>query len=181
MPGDRPRDTDVRDPDTDEALSCRDLRIHFDGVKAVDGVDLDLHPGEILGLIGPNGAGKTTLVNALTGFQRPTAGDLILEGRSVTRWPAHRLAHHGVSRTFQSGRLFHHLTTLENVEVAAAAGGSPATGPGPRDRADRADGARPPAQVPAESLPTGDERRAEIARALARRRGSRCSTSRLPG
>ena len=166
----RLQDAEARGPDNGEVLSCRDLRIHFDGVKAVDGVDLDLHPGEILGLIGPNGAGKTTLVNALTGFQRPSSGELLLDGRCVTRWPAHRLAHHGVSRTFQSGRLFHHLTTLENVEVAA--GGRRISRRRAREHASELlelMGLTDRAHLPAESLSYGEQRHAEIARALARR------------
>ena len=78
-----------------ELLEARDLKVHFGGVLAVDGVDLVLRKGEILGLIGPNGAGKTTLVNALSGFQKPTAGTVLLEGTDVTGWSPSRLAQIG--------------------------------------------------------------------------------------
>jgi len=100
-----------------ELLEARGLKIHFGGVRAVDGVDLTLHKGEILGLIGPNGAGKTTLVNALSGFQKPTAGTVLLNGTDVTGWKPSRLARKGLTRTFQSVRLFPDLTVLENVEL----------------------------------------------------------------
>jgi branched-chain amino acid transport system ATP-binding protein len=100
-----------------QLLEARDLRVHFGGVHAVDGVDLTLRQGEILGLIGPNGAGKTTLVNALSGFQRPTGGRVHLNGEDVTGWSPHRLARRGLTRTFQSVRLFPGLTVLENVEL----------------------------------------------------------------
>src|SRR5690242_15901798 len=86
------------------SLRAERIAVHFDGVRALDGVDLELERGEILGLIGPNGAGKTTLVNALTGFQRPTAGRLLLGGEDVSRLAAHKLARRGLARTFQSGR-----------------------------------------------------------------------------
>jgi branched-chain amino acid transport system ATP-binding protein len=88
-------------------------------VKAVDGVDLTLRSGEILGLIGPNGAGKTTLVNALSGFQRVTAGSVALGDVDITTWPAPEIARAGLVRTFQDVRLFPGLTSFENVEAAA--------------------------------------------------------------
>jgi branched-chain amino acid transport system ATP-binding protein len=106
-----------------ELLEARGLKVHFGGVRAVDGVDLTLRKGEILGLIGPNGAGKTTLVNALSGFQKPTAGTVALSGDDVTGWAPPRLARRGLTRTFQSVRLFPDLTVLENVEVAGVAVG----------------------------------------------------------
>ncbi|HKP18624.1 MAG TPA: ABC transporter ATP-binding protein [Gaiellaceae bacterium] len=104
-------------------LEARQLKVHFGGVRAVDGVDLSLRKGEILGLIGPNGAGKTTLVNALSGFQKPTAGAVVLGGEDVTGWRPHRLARLGLTRTFQSVRLFPDLTVLENVELGGVAVG----------------------------------------------------------
>src|SRR5205814_7972485 len=90
----------------ERGVDVRGLAVHFEGVKAVDGVDLRLAPGEILGLIGPNGAGKTTFVNALTGFQRLTAGRVQIDGLDVTGWSASRLARAGLARTFQNVRLF---------------------------------------------------------------------------
>ena len=100
-----------------DLLEAHGLKVHFGGVRAVDGVDLALRKGEILGLIGPNGAGKTTLVNALSGFQKPTAGTVLMDGRNVTGLSPHRLARRGLARTFQSVRLFPGLTVLENVEL----------------------------------------------------------------
>src|SRR5262245_19774258 len=102
-----------------ELLQARGLKVHFGGVRAVDGVDLVLKKGEILGLIGPNGAGKTTLVNALSGFQKPTAGTVLMNGQDVTGLSPHRLARRGLARTFQSVRLFPGLAVLENVELGA--------------------------------------------------------------
>jgi branched-chain amino acid transport system ATP-binding protein len=99
------------------ALEARGLKVYFGGVHAIDDVDLTLTKGEILGLIGPNGAGKTTLVNALSGFQRPTAGQVRVGGADVTGWSPDRLARLGLARTFQSVRMFPDLTVLENVEL----------------------------------------------------------------
>ena len=67
---------------------------------------LSLGRGEVLGLIGPNGAGKSTLVNVLSGFDRPTAGTVLLDGRDVTRWSAHRRGRRGLARTFQHTHSF---------------------------------------------------------------------------
>jgi branched-chain amino acid transport system ATP-binding protein len=105
------------DANDTELLQARGLKVHFGGVHAVDGVDLVLKKGEILGLIGPNGAGKTTLVNALSGFQKPTAGTVLMNGHDVTGMSPHKLARRGLARTFQSVRLFPGLTVLENVEL----------------------------------------------------------------
>jgi branched-chain amino acid transport system ATP-binding protein len=151
-----------------ELFEAHGVRVHFAGVQAVDGVDLTLRRGEILGLIGPNGAGKTTLVNVLSGFQRPNAGSMSLRRRSVSGWSPARLARAGVVRTFQGVRLFGGLSAFENVESAAL-------GAGAKRRAARETahellermglGAR--SEVAAAALPYGDERRLGIARALA--------------
>jgi ABC-type branched-subunit amino acid transport system ATPase component len=149
-------------------LEARALRVHFEGVRAVDDVDLELAQGELLGLIGPNGAGKTTLVNVLSGFQPSLQGEVLLGGVTVTGWPPHRLAGRGLARTFQSVRLFGRLTALENVEVGAVAVGAS------RRRARRLAeeilgwlGLRHRRRARAESLPLGEERLLGIARALA--------------
>jgi branched-chain amino acid transport system ATP-binding protein len=109
---------------TDALLEARGVRVHIRGVRAVDGVDLALRQGEILGLIGPNGAGKTTLVNVLSGFQRATSGLVALDGRNATAWAPAELARAGVVRTFQDVRLFSSLSVFENVEAAALSSGS---------------------------------------------------------
>lgn len=93
------------------------LSKEYGGVHAVQGVDLELRSGEILGLIGPNGAGKTTLVNMISGLVPPSAGKATVLGTEVGRVPVHRVAQAGVSRTFQHSKLFNRLSALENVLV----------------------------------------------------------------
>ena len=82
-----------------ETLRASSISRSYDGVKALRGVTLELRRGEVLGLIGPNGAGKSTLVNVLSGFDRPTSGQVLLEDRDVTRWPAFRRGRRGLART----------------------------------------------------------------------------------
>jgi ABC-type multidrug transport system ATPase subunit len=84
---------------------------------AVRSVDLEVHAGEILGLIGPNGAGKTTLFNLVTGVYRPSAGNVYLDARDITRLPPAQRCKLGVARTFQLVRPFQNLTVLENVAI----------------------------------------------------------------
>jgi branched-chain amino acid transport system ATP-binding protein len=100
-------------------LQVRGLTRRFGGLIALDRVDLALGAGEILGVIGPNGAGKTTLFSLIAGSLRPTAGEILLDGRSVTRLPAHRRVRAGIVRTHQIVRPFANLTVFENVLVAA--------------------------------------------------------------
>jgi branched-chain amino acid transport system ATP-binding protein len=104
-------------------LEVRQLEKSFAGLKAVDGVNMDLATGEILGLIGPNGSGKTTFVNLLTGLLPETGGSVMIDGVDITRFPAHRVAKAGLARTYQTIRLFRNLEVLENVEVAAVSAG----------------------------------------------------------
>ena len=137
-------------------------------MRALHEVTLELERGEVLGLIGPNGAGKSTLVNVLSGFDRPTVGVVELEGRDITRWPAHRRGRHGLARTFQHSHAFRSLSVRENVEVAALGSGAP-----PREASRRAGelldrlGLGAHADAPASALAHGDERRLGVARALA--------------
>jgi branched-chain amino acid transport system ATP-binding protein len=157
-------------PVAETRLEAHGVAVHFEGVKALDGVDLALGAGDILGLIGPNGAGKTTLVNVLSGFQRPMQGSVLLGGVDVTGLSPHRRARRGLARTFQGTRLFGDLSVRENVEVAALATGSSARAA--RVRADEVLAEMhlaTCADVAAASLPYGDERRVAIARALASR------------
>jgi branched-chain amino acid transport system ATP-binding protein len=140
----------------------------FDGVRALNGVSLELRRGEVVGLVGPNGAGKSTLVNILSGFDRPDEGDVTLEERDITRWSAHRRGRHGLARTFQHARGFRELSVRENVEIAALG-----VGAGPKVAAQRATallqrlGLDRYAGTAAASLAHGDERRLGVARALA--------------
>jgi branched-chain amino acid transport system ATP-binding protein len=140
----------------------------FAGVEALRDVTLELHRHEVVGLIGPNGAGKSTLVNVLSGFDVPTAGTVVLEGRDVTRWRAHRRGRAGIARTFQHSRSFRGLSVRENVEVAALGVGTrPAAA---RRRAEELLvllGLSAYAERPAGALAHGDERRLGVARALA--------------
>jgi branched-chain amino acid transport system ATP-binding protein len=104
-------------------LDVRGLRVAYGGVVAVADVDLSITEGEVFGLIGPNGAGKTSMIDALTGYQPPSAGKVIFGGRDVTRMRAHRRARLGLARTFQSVELFDDLTVDENLLVASERAG----------------------------------------------------------
>ena len=99
-------------------LEVRDLRKSFGGIVAVDGVSFDVDEGEILGIIGPNGSGKSTLFNCILGQLRPSAGDVRLDGRSVTGMRPCDLNRLGVSRTFQLLQIFPQLTVRENLILA---------------------------------------------------------------
>ena len=96
-------------------LVARKITVQFSGVLANDAVDLEVRPGEIVGLIGPNGAGKTTFFNTVTGFVRPTAGEVHLDGVDVTGMTPVQRAQRGMARTFQQSKLFPHLTVRENL------------------------------------------------------------------
>jgi branched-chain amino acid transport system ATP-binding protein len=98
-------------------LETRGLVRDFGGVRAVDGLNLTVSEGEVLGLIGPNGAGKTTLFHLLAGADRPDAGQVLFEGREITRWPAWKRAQVGIVRTFQHGRTFGNLSVTDNLLV----------------------------------------------------------------
>ncbi|WP_047707145.1 high-affinity branched-chain amino acid ABC transporter ATP-binding protein LivG [Plesiomonas sp. ZOR0011] len=99
-------------------LQVTDLSMRFGGLLAVNGVALELHPGEIISVIGPNGAGKTTIFNCLTGFYRPSGGQILLQGKPIQHLPGHQIARLGVVRTFQHVRLFKEMTAVENLLVA---------------------------------------------------------------
>ncbi|MGZ3613367.1 MAG: ABC transporter ATP-binding protein [Thermodesulfobacteriota bacterium] len=90
---------------------------HFGGLKAVDGVDMEVRRDEIQALIGPNGSGKTTILNMLSGLYVPTSGEIALDGAVVTGQKPHVITAHGVARTFQNIRLFGELTVLDNVLI----------------------------------------------------------------
>jgi sulfate-transporting ATPase len=100
-------------------LEVRDLRVRLGGVDILGGVDLEVRPGEVVGLIGPNGAGKTMLIDAVTGFVRPFGGSVQLDGRAIDRWSAPRRARAGLTRSFQSLELFEDLTIRENLRAAS--------------------------------------------------------------
>jgi branched-chain amino acid transport system ATP-binding protein len=159
------------------------LRKRFGGLLAVNSVDFTIPQGTIVSLIGPNGAGKTTFFNMLTGVYKPTAGRIVFDGEDVTGKPPHAITERGVGRTFQNIRLFQNMTALENVLVGMHSrlkGGilrSILRTPGLK-REERAafERARELLQFSgllrredevARNLPYGDQRRLEVARALA--------------
>lgn len=108
---------DIRAHPDRPLLQVKALNRYFGGIKAVDGIDYDIYPGRIYGLIGPNGSGKSTLVNVLSGVYQPTNGQIFFKEKSIAGWKSHKMAAEGIARTFQTIRLFNHMTVLENVMV----------------------------------------------------------------
>jgi branched-chain amino acid transport system ATP-binding protein len=164
-------------------LAAEGISKRFGGVHALGGVSFAIATGEIFGLIGPNGAGKTTLFNVLTGIYPPDGGGFTFSGQPLAGLKPDRVAAAGIARTFQNIRLFANLSALENVMIgrhlrsrAGVAGAvlrTRATIEEERQIERRAlelldyVGIRARANAPAGSLPYGDQRRLEIARALA--------------
>src|SRR5690606_5446674 len=99
-------------------LQVDGLSMRFGGLVAVDGVSFEVRLGEALGPTGPHGAGTPTVFNCISGFYRPTAGQVRLDGERLDREPGHRIARRGLVRTFQNIRLFENMTVLENLLVA---------------------------------------------------------------
>jgi branched-chain amino acid transport system ATP-binding protein len=151
-------------------LRVSGLRKAFGGLVAVNGVDLDVRRGEILGVIGPNGAGKTTLFNLLSGFARPDAGTITFAGDDITGIEPHEACRRGIARTFQIPRPLRNVTVLENVVAGTLARTSDlgvATGEAMAVLEFTGLGSRRDAL--AGSLTPGDQKRLELARALATR------------
>ena len=98
-------------------LRVEEATIKFGGLVAVNKVSFELNEGDLFGLIGPNGAGKTTCFNLITGVYAPTSGTIIFQDRNITGTPSNKIAKQGICRTFQNIRLFHSMTSLENVVV----------------------------------------------------------------
>jgi branched-chain amino acid transport system ATP-binding protein len=115
QPGAQPDNAAARAP----LLEVESLRIQYGGVVAIDDISFKIPRGQVVGLIGPNGAGKTSLVDGLMGAHRPASGHVRFDGVDVTGHAAHRLAHRGMTRTFQSVELFDDLNVEENLLVAA--------------------------------------------------------------
>jgi len=101
-------------------LSARGLRLAFGGVKAADGIDLDVMEGEFLAIIGPNGAGKTTFINMSTGYLKPQAGEITYRGQKLLGMSPRKIVGLGIARSFQLPQLFTEHTVLENVALAIA-------------------------------------------------------------
>lgn len=101
-------------------LDVQGLSRRFGGLKAVDGLSLQIRPREIVGLLGPNGSGKTTALNLISGVLAPDSGSVKIDGHEFAGSPAYRITHHGVGRTFQLVRLFNTMTVRENVVAGMA-------------------------------------------------------------
>ena len=100
-------------------LNISNLTMRFGGINAVSDVSFSVQEGQTTSVIGPNGAGKTTLFNCITGMYRPTSGQVQFQAQDITAAPAHRIAKHGIARTFQNLALFGGLSVLENLMVGA--------------------------------------------------------------
>jgi branched-chain amino acid transport system ATP-binding protein len=166
-----------------DLLTAQTVRKVFGGLVAVNDVDFTIPAGAIVSLIGPNGAGKTTFFNMLTGVYKPTGGQIVFDGEDITGRPPHAITERGIGRTFQNIRLFKNMTALENVLVGMHSrlkGGilrsilhTPGVKREEREATQRARellefvGLRRRDEVTASSLPYGDQRRLEVARALA--------------
>lgn len=163
-------------------LRADKVTMKFGGLTAVDGVDMTVHNGEIVGLIGPNGAGKTTFFNCLTGMYLPTSGQVTFNGSVLPPKPR-EVVKAGMARTFQNIRLFPNMTALENVMVGrycrTSAGAFTSIIHGPKYRAEEIATRERAAELLdfvglggegghlARNMPYGNQRRLEIARALA--------------
>ncbi len=164
-------------------LELDDITLRFGGLTALDSVSLHIEEGEILGMIGPNGAGKTTAFNVITGVYQPTSGEVRFEGQPLAGLKKHAITKRGIARTFQNIRLFNSMTALENVLVGADANHSSGvlsalfrTAKYRREEDDGHErgmellefmGLTSRADELAENLSYGDQRRLEIARAMA--------------
>ena len=150
------------------SLEVSNLTKRFGGLTAVRDVSFSIAPSEIVGILGPNGAGKTTLYNLLTGFISFNEGSVLLNGRSIHGMPPHKIAQMGVARTFQLCRPFVGMTVEENVRVGGLSRPAPAEGRSAHAlRLLDEVGLAHKANEPVEILSYGDQRRLEIARALA--------------
>ena len=161
-------------------LELKGVAKHFGGVRAVDGLNLSVAEGEIVGLIGPNGSGKSTTVNVICGVFPVSAGEITFEGREITKAQPHQVLAGGIARTFQNIRLFDHLTVWQNLWVAQNAMADRRAIGFLRRWLSGSAGARDSVQEqlefsdlvdkqdePAGSLSFGEQRRLELARALA--------------
>ena len=166
----------------DAVLSLRNVTMRFGGVTALNEVNIDLYPGEILALIGPNGAGKTTVFNVVTGVYQATEGDIVFNGERLNGMKRFDITKLGIARTFQNIRLWGDMTALENVvtgtDVHKKSGLMGALFGLPRARREEREGREKAMEILkfigideyadrlAKNLPYGVQRRLEIARAM---------------
>lgn len=151
-------------------LEIRDLKVHFGGIKAVDGISIALHEGLIYGVLGPNGSGKSTMLGAVTRLTPITSGDVLFDGNSYAKVRASKVHGLGVGRTFQTVRLLEDRTVRDNVML-----GADTTKMSGRELAARADevmelvSIKHIAKVRPDELSYGMQRRVEFARAIVSR------------
>ena len=152
-------------------LSGKNISKKFGGLAALNQIDFEIHPNEIVGLIGPNGAGKTTLFNIISGMYSPTSGRIYFDGADITGLRPHLICRRGLTRTFQIVRPFLHMTVLENVMVGFLFGGerikSVTQAESEALRIIEFVGLQEKTRFPAHNLTIADRKRLEIARALA--------------
>ena len=170
--GIKPLNLDIAVTETTPLLKLEGLQKFFGGLRAVDGIDLEVSRGTVHALIGPNGSGKTTTLNVVNGIYKPTGGRIIIDGNDVTLKSPHERAGHGLGRTFQNIRLFPSMSALENVIVGAQRDNNPIEPGGKALRARAMSalqfvGLADRANSIVRSLPYGHQRLVEIARALA--------------
>ncbi len=168
---------------TPHLLEIKNLRLSFGGLVAIESLDLNVDPGEIVGLIGPNGAGKTTVFNCISRFYQPDSGAIFFQGKEITRIPSHDVIRLGIARTFQNVELCRTMTTLNNLMLGQHVllhGGVlrdglrfPAGRRAERAAAQRAAellellGLTPYRDRPVSTLPFGVQKKVELGRALA--------------
>jgi branched-chain amino acid transport system ATP-binding protein len=167
----------------DIILSVKGISKTFGGLKALVDVGFEIQRGEVYGIIGPNGSGKTTLINCITGFIKPMAGQVSFKGQDITGWPPHKIAHIGISRTFQIMRPYYSLPAYKNLIIPLWSPRAKTTG-GWRGGGKHGDrdtvavdileeiGFERDSRVPyklASTLPTGYQKRLELARCIAMR------------
>ena len=172
-----------RNNDTGLLLELVEVKRHFGGIKAVDGISMQVQAGHVHGLIGPNGSGKSTLVNVISGLYAPSAGQLRLHGEELPKGSLFKVSQAGIARTFQNLQIFGELSAIENVLVACSEAYTKALplvlmglshGEERKARADALAllelvGLADEARTKAKDLPYGAQRFLEIARALARK------------
>lgn len=153
-------------------LELKKVARRFGGLNAVNNVSVSVQEGEVLGLIGPNGAGKTTLINIITGVHPATSGQLLFEGRDITRMRAHRIARLGIARTFQIVQPFPKMSVIENVAAGALFAGHADSLKDARAQARdhlAFTGLSEAADKPAATLTLAQRKRLELAKSLAMR------------
>jgi len=153
-----------------KSLVASDIQKHFGGVRALRGVSITLAEGRVIGLIGPNGSGKSTLLNVIAGVERPTSGEVVLDGQRIDRLPPHRIVSLGIAKTHQIPRPFPGMSLQENVAVAAMYGSQRFELDEARETASRVlglVGLGQMAETYAGRLTVQDRKRLELARAIA--------------